>query len=167
MSVIVDLMNVSDESAVPSQSNFELWSDAVLQELNQTEQDFELGIRLVAENESAELNQNFRNKQGSTNVLSFTYTDIPAETQHNLLGDLAICSQVVIREAKEQQKAAPAHWAHMTIHGMLHLLGHDHQHDTEADTMEKLESNILAKLGYPHPYTHPSDEQQKDKGKLA
>ncbi len=152
MSVTVELMNISDEPAVPSQAEFELWSDAVLKELNQSEQAFELGVRLVSENESAELNQNFRNKQGPTNVLSFSYTDIPAEAQLNLLGDLAICSQVVNREAQEQNKTVTAHWAHMTIHGMLHLLGHDHQYDTEAEAMEKLESNILSKLGYPQPY---------------
>tara|TARA_B110000495_G_C22872360_1_gene508732 strand:+ start:266 stop:739 length:474 start_codon:yes stop_codon:yes gene_type:complete len=156
-------MNASSESAVPSQTDFELWSDAVLQELSQNEQSFELGIRLVDENESAELNQKFRNKQGSTNVLSFTYTDILAEAQYSLLGDLAICSQVVIREAQEQQKAASAHWAHMAIHGMLHLLGHDHQDDVEAEGMEQLESVILAKLGYPNPYTQTYNDQQKDK----
>ncbi len=152
MSVTVELMNLSGESAVPSQAEFEGWSDAVLKELNHSEQTLELGIRLVSENESAELNQNFRNKQGPTNVLSFTYTDIPPEAQQNLLGDLAICSQVVIREAQEQHKTIKAHWAHMTIHGMLHLLGQDHQDDIEAEAMEKLESNILSKLGYSQPY---------------
>ncbi len=152
MSVTVELMNLSGESAVPSQAEFEGWSDAVLKELNNNEQTLELGIRLVSEIESAELNQNFRNKQGPTNVLSFTYTDIPPQVQQNLLGDLAICSQVVIREAREQQKAIKAHWAHMTIHGMLHLLGQDHQDDIEAEAMEKLEGNILSKLGYSQPY---------------
>jgi len=152
MSVIVELVNESAEPAVPSQAEFEGWSDAVLKELKQSEQAFELGIRLVSENESAELNQNFRNKQGPTNVLSFTYSDILPEAQQNLLGDLAICSQVVIREAQEQHKTAQAHWAHMTIHGMLHLLGHDHQDDIQAESMETLECNILLKLGYPQPY---------------
>jgi probable rRNA maturation factor len=155
-------MNASTETAVPSQSDFELWSSAVLEELAQSEHAKELGIRLIDEQESAELNQNFRNKQGPTNVLSFTYTDILLEAQQNLLGDLAICSQVVIREAQEQKKTAPAHWAHMTIHGLLHLLGHDHQLDSEAETMEQLESSILEKLGYPHPYNHPSDEQKTE-----
>ena len=152
MSVIVELMNVSGETAVPSQREFEGWSNAVLNELNQSEQAFELGIRLVSENESADLNQNFRNKQGPTNVLSFHYEGILPEAQQNLLGDLAICSQVVINEAKEQHKMIKAHWAHMTIHGMLHLLGHDHQDDMEAETMEKIENSILVKLGYPQPY---------------
>jgi probable rRNA maturation factor len=152
MSVIVELMNVSGETAAPSQEEFEGWSNAVLKELNQSEQTFELGIRLVAENESADLNQNFRNKQGPTNVLSFNYEDILPEAQQNLLGDLAICSQVVIHEANEQHKMVKAHWAHMTIHGMLHLLGHDHQDDKQAEAMETLESNILVKLGYPQPY---------------
>ncbi len=152
MSVTIELMNASAESAVPSQAEFELWGNAVLEELNQDDQTFELGIRLVSETESAELNQNFRNKQGPTNVLSFTYNDIPAQAQQGLLGDLAICSQVIIREAQEQQKTASAHWAHMTIHGLLHLRGYDHQDDKEATCMEEMEINILSKLGYPHPY---------------
>lgn len=152
MSVIIELMNVSGESAVPSQAEFEGWSEAVLTELDQSERTFELAIRLVAENESAELNQNFRNKQGPTNVLSFNYDEILPEVQQNLLGDLVICSQVVINEAQQQHKTLKAHWAHMTIHGMLHLLGHDHENDLEAKTMENLESNILMKLGYPQPY---------------
>lgn len=152
MSVIVELMNATREIAAPSQTEFELWGNAVLKELKQTEQVFELGVRLVSEKESAELNQSFRNKQGPTNVLSFTYADIPAEAQSNLLGDLAICSQVVIREAQKQQKTAKAHWAHMTIHGILHLCGYDHQHNNEAKVMEQLEIKILSKLGYPHPY---------------
>jgi len=152
MSVIVELMNVSGESAVPSQAEFEGWSEAVLTELDQSERTFELAIRLVAENESAELNQNFRNKQGPTNVLSFNYDEILPEVQQNLLGDLVICSQVVINEAQQQHKTLKAHWAHMTIHGMLHLLGHDHENHLEAKTMENLESNILMKLGYPQPY---------------
>ena len=152
MSVIVELMNVSNEPASPSQAEFEGWSNAVLEELKLSEKDFELGIRLVSENESAELNQNFRNKQGPTNVLSFAYSDIPIEAQQNLLGDLAICSQVVIREAQQQHKATKAHWAHMTINGMLHLFCHDHQDVMEAQAMEILESNILSKLGYPQPY---------------
>ncbi len=152
MSVIIELMNVSGESAVPSQAEFEGWSEAVLTELDQSERTIELAIRLVAENESAELNQNFRNKQGPTNVLSFNYDEILPELQQNLLGDLVICSQVVINEAQQQHKTLKAHWAHMTIHGMLHLLGYDHENDLEAKTMENLESNILMKLGYPQPY---------------
>lgn len=154
MNATVELMNVSAESATPSKTEFEFWSNAVLQELNKAKQAFEIGIRLVSEDESAELNQNFRNKSGPTNVLSFTYADIPTGAKHNLLGDLAICSKVVIREAQEQHKPTLAHWAHMTVHGMLHLLGYDHQDNAEAIDMEELESKILLKLGYPHPYNN-------------
>ncbi len=104
---------------------------------------FELGIRLVSEKESAELNQNFRHKQGPTNVLSFNYENILPEAQQNLLGDLAICSQVVINEAQEQHKDINAHWAHMTIHGMLHLLGHDHQDDMKRKPWKTWKSKFL------------------------
>lgn len=159
MSVTVELMNVSEENTVPSQKDFEYWGDAVLNELQLREQVYELGIRLVSENESAELNKSFRRKQGATNVLSFTYPDLPDEIQINLLGDLAICSAIVIREAQEQQKSASAHWAHMTVHGMLHLLGHDHQNDTEAQAMETLECRIMSALGYPQPYPNTNQEQ--------
>lgn len=152
MSVTVELMNVSGQNEVPMQADFQDWSNAALKALDRSDQPIELGIRLVNEAESAELNQNFRHKQGSTNVLSFSYDDIPAGAEQAMLGDLVICSQVVIQEAREQQKSVQAHWAHMTIHGMLHLLGQDHQLDAEAEAMEKLESVILTELGYANPY---------------
>ena len=153
MSVTVELMNVSGEPVVPTQADFQHWSNAALTAMGQTELAFELGIRLIDENESAELNQNFRHKQGPTNVLSFTYEDIPQAVGQALLGDLAICTQVVMREALEQKKSAQAHWAHMTVHGMLHLLGQDHKQEKAASAMESLESVILAKLGYANPYS--------------
>tara|TARA_R110000772_G_scaffold29023_2_gene72828 strand:+ start:93 stop:554 length:462 start_codon:yes stop_codon:yes gene_type:complete len=152
MSVTVEFMNVSGESEVPMQEDFQGWSNAVLHAMDCSDQALELGIRLVNEAESAELNQTFRHHQGSTNVLSFSYDDIPGDAEQAMLGDLVICSQVVIREAREQEKSVQAHWAHMTVHGILHLLGHDHQHDAEAEIMENLESVILARLGYANPY---------------
>ncbi len=153
MSVTVDFMNASSETAAPSASKFQLWSNSALAATDQNTKDFNIGIRLIDESESAELNQSFRQKKGATNVLSFSYDDLPIQTDEpELLGDLAICSQVVLREAQEQNKDPDSHWAHMTVHGTLHLLGYDHQHNSEAETMEKLETQILQNLGYAKPY---------------
>lgn len=114
-----------------------------------------ISVRLVNEEESAELNSRYRNRQGATNVLSFP-ARLPADMQALLeetpLGDLAICMPVVEREADEQNKPILAHWAHMTVHGTLHLLGHDHQNSTDAECMEKLECRILESLGFDNPY---------------
>ena len=113
--------------------------------------DTELTIRLVNEKESAALNEQYRNKKSSTNVLSFPF-DMPDEVELNLLGDLVICSDVVKREAMEQNKKEIAHWAHMVVHGVLHLLGYDHLNDKEANAMEIKEIKILEQLGYTDPY---------------
>ncbi len=152
MGVVIELSNESGQSSVPANSDFEQWSKAVLDYLKQNEEPYELGIRLVNEAESAQLNENYRHKKGATNVLSFGYTDIPAQTGSRLLGDLAICVPVLEREAAEQNKPLQAHWAHLTVHGMLHLLGFDHQEDAQAEEMEQLEGVILANLGYANPY---------------
>lgn len=110
----------------------------------------DLSIRIVDEAEGQALNLRYRGKDKSTNVLSFAYDgdllDVPQ------LGDLVICAPVVVREAAEQGKDARAHWAHMVVHGCLHLLGYDHQSEPEAEAMEQLEREILGKLGFPDPY---------------
>lgn len=114
-----------------------------------------VSIRLVDEEESADLNSRYRNKTGSTNVLSFPATlpeDMQVLLQQSPLGDLAICAPVVEREAGEQRKPVLAHWAHMTVHGTLHLLGHDHQNSEDAESMERLECRILESLGFNNPY---------------
>ena len=113
--------------------------------------DTELTIRFVDEKESASLNKQYRHKQGSTNILSFPF-ESPAEIELNLLGDLVICSSVVKKEAVEQNKDELAHWAHMVVHGTLHLLGYDHLTDVDANVMEKKEIKILSQLGYADPY---------------
>ena len=110
-----------------------------------------LTIRVVGTRESARLNARYRGKPGATNVLSFGYGEAPALMQDSL-GDLVICAPVVAREARAQGKAARAHWAHMVVHGVLHLLGHDHLRAREARVMEALEKSILARLGYADPY---------------
>jgi len=113
--------------------------------------DAELTIRFVDEKESADLNEQYRHKKGATNILSFPF-DAPAEVELNLLGDLIICSDIVRKEAKEQKKEELAHWAHMVVHGTLHLLGYDHLTDEQASIMETKEIKILSQLGYTDPY---------------
>ncbi|QKT03106.1 rRNA maturation RNase YbeY [Ectothiorhodospiraceae bacterium 2226] len=110
-----------------------------------------LTIRIVGEPESQALNARYRQRNHPTNVLSFPYENPPGMTL-SLLGDLVICAPVVEREAREQGKPVEAHWAHLIAHGMLHLLGYEHQDDAQAQIMEALEIAILDTLGYPNPY---------------
>lgn len=119
----------------------------------------EIAIRIVDEAESQTLNHDYRGKDYPTNVLSFPFElpegmpeEMRAELGEGIIGDIAICAPVVEREAKDQNKAVEAHWAHMVIHGVLHLLGHDHVEDAGAEIMEALEVRALAELGYPNPY---------------
>ena len=108
-------------------------------------------IRIVGKEEIRALNQQYRSINKTTNVLAFP-ADIPDCVDYPLLGDLAICAELVREEAALQRKPETAHWAHLTIHGTLHLIGHDHQHDDEAQVMETLETRILHKLGHSDPY---------------
>jgi probable rRNA maturation factor len=113
----------------------------------------EITIRIVNSAEMSSLNSTYRHKQGPTNVLSFPY-DIPQElADMELMGDIIICAEVVKNEAKAQGKKAEAHWAHMVVHGVMHLLGHDHVEDADAEIMETLEIKTLKKLGFNNPYT--------------
>lgn len=112
-------------------------------------------VRLVDEAEGRELNRDYRGKDYATNVLTFAYDegeDMPLPEGLPLMGDLVLCRQVVEREAAEQGKALDAHYAHLSVHGMLHLQGFDHEVDAEAEQMEAREREILAALGYPDPY---------------
>ena len=140
-------------SALPGDEELFSWVNAALEFENYA--DSELTIRFVSEDESAELNKQYRNKKGSTNILSFPF-EVPAELdgeiELNLLGDLIICSDVVKKEAEQQNKSEIAHWAHMLVHGTLHLLGYDHLADADAAIMETKEIKILSKLGYSDPY---------------
>jgi probable rRNA maturation factor len=110
-------------------------------------------IRIVETGEMTQLNTTYRKKRGPTNVLSFP-ADLPEELAREfpVLGDIVICAEVVNREADEQHKQQQSHWAHMVVHGVLHLLGHDHEKDDEAEKMEQLEIEVLSKLGFPNPY---------------
>ncbi|MFC3608654.1 rRNA maturation RNase YbeY [Stutzerimonas tarimensis] len=148
----LDLQRAS-ESAAPDEADFRRWCELALR---QRSADSELTIRLVDEPEARELNRTYRQRDYATNVLSFP-ADIPDGPDGPLLdipllGDLVICVPVVAREAAEQGKAPEAHWAHLVIHGCLHLLGYDHIDDAEAEEMEDLERGLLAELDIADPY---------------
>lgn len=155
MTVIIDVINDSASTNIPGAVQLQTWGDAVLKHLDASDKPVCLGLRIVDEDESAAINLAYRQKDYATNVLSFG-VDIPDEIINSLdevpLGDLVICASVVAREADAQEKSLPAHWAHMLIHGMLHLHGFDHETDAEALAMETLETQILAELGFENPY---------------
>lgn len=141
----VDLQIASDEEKVPSKKDFQSWVRAVMEEFNEV---VELCIRVVESEESRTLNFAYRKKNKPTNVLSFSY----GEEARPLLGDLILCREVVLEEATLQHKTPIAHFAHMTVHGTLHLLGFDHETPEEAEVMEAKEVEILRKLGFDDPY---------------
>lgn len=114
----------------------------------------EVSLRFVDDETIRELNRDYRGKDKPTNVLSFPF-EAPPGVPTTLLGDLVICAPVVAAEAAEQGKPLTAHWAHMVVHGVLHLLGYDHIDDADAEIMEGLEVEILAGLGVPNPYEEP------------
>jgi len=134
--------------AVPGEVQVRRWVEAAL---NGRRSEAELTVRIVDEDESAELNGTYRRKQGPTNVLSFPF-EAPPGVELPLLGDIVVCAPVVAREAAEQGKTPEAHWAHMVVHGTLHLLGYDHLEPGEAEEMEALETAVLGNLGYRNPY---------------
>jgi len=142
-------------TGLPSTLSFRRWADAALTGAKRRKP-AELAIRIVGTHEGRRLNRDYRDKDYATNVLSFP-VELPPGVTLPLIGDLAICAPVVTREAVEQGKRARDHWAHMTVHGILHLLGYDHIDDTEAEAMETLERRILAKLGIADPYAVEHD----------
>jgi len=145
--VILDIQRVVDQDA-PSDSDFQCWADLALSDQKKPS---EVVIRIVDELEIKQLNQTYRDQDKTTNVLSFPF-EAPEYIDLPLLGDLVICAKVVIDEAKNQSKDLKAHWAHMIIHGILHLLGYDHIIDAEAEKMERKEQQLLAQLDFPNPY---------------
>lgn len=126
---------------VPTRTQFRRWVNAALM------QDAEIVLRLVDDAEGRELNRQFRQKDYATNVLTFGYDDTEP-----LTGDIVLCAPVVSQEAQTQNKPLLAHYAHLTVHGVLHLQGYDHMDDAEAMQMEQLETQILERLGYDDPY---------------
>ena len=142
-------LQIASEGQAPSLEQLQQWCALALR---QRSADSELTIRLVDEAEGRELNNTWRHKDYATNVLSFPADGPEGVLDLPLRGDLVICVPVVEREAAEQDKSLEAHWAHLVIHGCLHLLGYDHIDDAEAEEMESLEQNLLAELGHPDPY---------------
>ena len=132
----------------PAPATLRRWAQAALAGAGA---DGAVTLRVVDLDEGAGLNRDWRDRDGPTNVLSFPL-DTPPGLHQPQLGDIVICAPVVEREAAEQGKPAAAHWAHMVVHGLLHLAGHDHQATDEAMAMERLEIDLLAQLGYPNPY---------------
>lgn len=148
--IALDVQYASSTPDLPTEQQFQLWVTTALRAAQRTEP-AELTIRIVDAEEGQALNRDYRQRDYATNVLSFPF-DAEIELPVQLLGDLVICAPVVAREANEQDKPVAAHWAHMVVHGSLHLLGYDHIDDTDAEVMERLEIAILAELGFANPY---------------
>jgi len=161
--VAVDVQLALDEgfsAYIPDFEKIQQWASAAIdvvfgfrkqEKIKQTQ----ITVRIVKEAEICQLNESFRHKVGATNVLSFPFVPppgVPEDEVFGSLGDLVVCAAVVNREASDQQKENIAHWAHMIVHGALHLLGYDHQGNEEASDMESLETKIMSELGYPDPY---------------
>ena len=148
-SIFVDLQIATENiEGLPTEEQIVQWATAAVQPEGD---EVEMTVRIVDEAESHELNLTYRGKDRPTNVLSFPF-ECPDEVELPLLGDLVICRQVVEREAAEQDKPLMAHWAHMVVHGSLHLLGYDHIENDEAEEMESLETQIMQGLGFDDPY---------------
>jgi len=148
VTIALDIQRACNTESLPSTVQIQSWVDTALAHYKK---DFELTIRIVEISESQTLNHQYRGKNKPTNVLSFPF-EVPEGIELNLLGDLIVCADVVAKEAKEQHKALHNHWAHMVIHGCLHLLGYDHIDDDEATEMETIETRLLDKLGIADPY---------------
>ncbi len=145
----IEIQVIFESKGQPDRQQIQLWVDAALADF---EQDTEIVVRIVDEQESAELNQQYRHKSGPTNILSFP-VDLPVGVELNLLGDLVVCAPVLEKEAQEQGKLLAHHWAHIVVHGMLHLLGYDHIDESDAELMESKEIAILNKLNINNPYS--------------
>lgn len=144
----VDVQYACSEDSLPTSQQISKWVNAALPV---GFGDAELAVRIVDCHESASLNKRYRGLNKPTNVLSFPL-NTPSNVPLKLLGDLAICAPIVASEARDQGKRRDAHWAHLVIHGVLHLLGYDHEADEDAANMEFQEIRILGSLGYKNPY---------------
>lgn len=143
LDIVIQIKSI--HKSIPTKKELKKWVKLAIQNKSA-----EIGLLIVDENESAELNKTYRKKEGPTNVLSFPLGSF--QDANLLLGDIVICAPLVIKEAREQNKAVLAHWAHLTIHGTLHLQGFDHIKEADANLMEKKETTLLAKLGFSNPY---------------
>lgn len=147
---LIDVQRAVSEMSVPSVAQLKRWAKTTLQQKVPTA---ELTIRIVDKEEITNLNATYRHKNKATNILSFPFaTPLGIECETPLLGDIVICAEVIAEEAQAQQKAILAHWAHMIVHGILHLLGYDHEKEADAEIMEAEEIRILHILGFTNPY---------------
>ena len=174
MSLLVELQNPYEYDDIPSFDQFNQWANAAYQNQKQTSNTFSVVIRVVDEEESAALNGDYRGKDKPTNVLSFPFempseelleeygieADLLQELEEEHLGDLVICEPVLQKEAAEQKKSLEQHWAHLLVHGVLHLQGYDHISDDDAEIMETLEVEILGKLGFGNPYLDETGDNE-------
>jgi probable rRNA maturation factor len=144
----IDVQCAISTEGIPAAEKLRYWVDSALQGQRDGA---ELALRIVDAAEITALNRRYRGKDGPTNVLSFRFDPMPGVVTEQL-GDIVICAPVVVAEAVAQGKTLEAHWAHIVIHGVLHLLGYDHHGEKEAQAMEALEIRLLAALGYPDPY---------------
>jgi probable rRNA maturation factor len=152
MKAELEVQTATSHAGIPGADRFQCWVEAALAGKDGR---FTLAIRIVDEKEAREHNRDYRGKDYATNVLSFPAElpqGLPSGIRLSQLGDVLICAPVVAREAAEQGRPEAEHWAHLTIHGVLHLLGYDHEKPDEARRMESLETEILAKLGISDPY---------------
>ena len=157
INVDLEIQRATGSETTPDNNQFQLWVERAVSsvETGRSVNEYHLVIRIVDEGEGQRLNHEYRAKDYATNVLSFAAElpeGLPPEIRQSQLGDLLVCAPIVAREAKEQGKQEANHWAHLTIHGVLHLLGYDHEQSQEALIMEKLETDILAELRKPDPY---------------
>ena len=151
---LIEIQTIFNSKGQPDQKHIQQWVDAALEGFNQ---DTEIVVRIVDEQESDELNEQYRHKSGPTNILSFP-VEVPEGIELNLLGDLVVCAPVLEKEALEQHKTLNDHWAHIIVHGVLHLLGYDHLDDEEAELMENKEIAILKQLTIKNPYLQDNQE---------
>ena len=151
----LDVQYAVTAADLPTIEQFQTWVDHALNFMNYDQPSPELTLRLVDLDEGRELNKQWRHRDYATNVLSFPF-ECPPGVPLNLLGDIVLCAPVVAQEALDQAKILQAHWAHLVIHGVLHLLGYDHLNDDEAEKMETLEIEILQHFNYPNPYLENS-----------
>ena len=155
MTISIHIQRACTSEESPDEASIRHWVTAALR----TTDALELSIRIVDEQESAQLNRQYRENPGPTNVLSFPFDAVVPEPLP-ILGDLVICAPVVVQEATQQNKSINAHWAHMIIHGVLHLLGYDHSNEKDSEIMESLETEILLGLDFPEPYLESAGNEK-------